>query len=262
MNNNIKQQIEKYVMEEFNNLNSLDSTEDEYYSARGSIVKEISTLVDLLQKEDINNSNSIFNDEKIKNEVTKINKEHELNIKKLDCEVRKNKDNSDLEKEKINKGYEIDNKKIENDIAKIDNDLRKINYDNEINDRKIQYDIDKLKQEVDKINKDYEIDKEKIKIEINKNDSNLIIEQRKIDSAEIKNNSDADFKNRELDMEAKRDIFSNGDRVLNVLVKLTEIGVPAIVYNVWMKRGFEFEETGTYCSNTFKNLFSKFKLGK
>ena len=262
MNNNIKSKIESYVMEEFTVLSSMDPTIDGYYSARGSIVKEISTLVDLLQKEDINNSNSIFNNEKIKNEVTKINKEHELNIKKLECEVKKNEDNFDLDKEKIKNGYEIDNKKIENDIAKIDNDLRKINYDNEINDRKIQCDIDKLQQEVDKINKDYEINKEKIQIEVKKNEDNLHIETRKIDSAEIKNNSDAEFKNRELDMDAKRDIYSNGDRVLNVLVKLTEIGVPAVIYNVWMKRGFEFEQTGTYCSNTFKNLIGKFRPGK
>ena len=34
----IKKRIEDYVMDEFDNLETLDSTEDGYYSARGSIV--------------------------------------------------------------------------------------------------------------------------------------------------------------------------------------------------------------------------------
>lgn len=262
MNNNIKSKIENYVMEEFTVLSSMDPTIDGYYSARGSIVKEISTLVDLLQKEDINNSNSIFNNDKIKNEITKIEKEHELNIKKLEYEVKKNKDNLDLEKEKINKGYEIDNKKVENEIAKLDNEMVKIKQDYDLNDKKINCEIDKLRNDVMKIDKDYEIDKEKLKIEVKKNNDNLHIESRKIESAEIKNNSDSEFKNRELNMEELKNIDSNSDKVLDVLVKLTEIAVPAIGYCVWMKRGFEFEQTGTYCSNTFKNLISKFRLTK
>lgn len=262
MNKEIKSKIEEYVKEEFSNLNSLDPTEDGYYSARNSIVKEINILVELLQKEDVNENSVKFDSMKIKNEITKIEKEHELNIKKLESEVKKNKDNLDLEKEKIKNSYEIDNKKIENDIAKIDNDLRKINYDNEIDDRKLQCDIDRLKQEIDKINNDYEINKERNQIEINKNDSNLIIEQRKIDSAEIKNNSDSDLKKEELDIKRRIDIELRNDRIIKVLVDGVTIIVPVIFYNVWMKKGFKFEETGTYCSNTFKNLIGKFKPTK
>ena len=37
------------------------------------------------------------------------------------------------------------------------------------------------------------------------------------------------------------------------------IVVPALIYNLWMKRGFEFEKEGTYTSTTFRNMFSKFK---
>ena len=35
--------------------------------------------------------------------------------------------------------------------------------------------------------------------------------------------------------------------------------VPAVLYNTWMKRGFQFEKEGTYTSTTFRNMFSKFK---
>lgn len=34
---------------------------------------------------------------------------------------------------------------------------------------------------------------------------------------------------------------------------------PMIFYGVWMKRGFKFEEKGTYTSTTFRGLFNRFK---
>jgi hypothetical protein len=262
MNSNIRLKIESQVIEAFEDLDRLNPTEDGYYSARNSIVKDINILVELLQKDDVNESNSKFNMEKIKNEITKIEKEHEINLKKIECEVTKNKDNLNLEKDKIKNSYEIDNKKIENDIAKIDNELRKIIDDKEINNRKIECDIDKIKNDVIKINQDYEINKDKIQIEITKNKDNLHLETRKIDNAEIKNNSDVDLKNKELDLNAKHDIEQRRDRVIKVLVDGATVIVPIIFYNVWMNRGFEFEETGTFTSNTFKNLFNKFKPGK
>lgn len=37
------------------------------------------------------------------------------------------------------------------------------------------------------------------------------------------------------------------------------IAAPLAFYNVWMKRGFEFEKEGTFTSQTFKGLVNKFK---
>ena len=31
---------------------------------------------------------------------------------------------------------------------------------------------------------------------------------------------------------------------------------------VWMRRGFKFEQTGVYSSTTFKQLWSKFRIGR
>lgn len=262
MNNNIKQKIEDYVMEEFKSIKALDPTEDGYRSAKSSSIKDINILVELLQKEDVNDSNIVFNNSKIKNELEKIVKEHELNIKKYECEVKKNKDTVDLEKEKINKGYEIDYKKLENEIAKIDNEMVKINKDYELNDRKIQCDIDKLKNDMIKIDKDYEINKEKNKIDSSKNKDNLHIENRKIDSSEIKNNEDSDLKREELKINARKDIELRSDRIIKLVIDGVTIIVPVIFYNVWMNRGFIFEETGTFTSNTFKNMWSRFKPNK
>lgn len=35
--------------------------------------------------------------------------------------------------------------------------------------------------------------------------------------------------------------------------------LPLVFYGVWMKRGFKFEETGTYTSTTFRGLFNRFR---
>ena len=40
------------------------------------------------------------------------------------------------------------------------------------------------------------------------------------------------------------------------------IALPLSFYAYWMRKGFKFEETGTFTSNTFKNLIQKFKPRK
>lgn len=42
-------------------------------------------------------------------------------------------------------------------------------------------------------------------------------------------------------------------------IAVLELVLPLIFYNIWMKRGLRFEETGTFTSQTFKNLFNRFK---
>ena len=41
-----------------------------------------------------------------------------------------------------------------------------------------------------------------------------------------------------------------------------EIVLPLAFYGIWMKRGFKFEETGTFTSQTFRGLFNRFKPTK
>lgn len=147
MNSKIKTEIEKYILEEFKNINHLDETQENYNGAKKDSIQNIKTLVELLQKEDVNNSNSQ-------------------------------------------------------------------------------------------------------------------LENRKIDRDEIKNNNDSKLKSEELKMNSKKDIEMRSDRIIKVIVDGATILVPIIFYNVWMNKGFKFEETGTYTSNTFKNLFSKFKPNK
>ncbi|GHV47368.1 hypothetical protein FACS189499_04750 [Clostridia bacterium] len=52
------------------------------------------------------------------------------------------------------------------------------------------------------------------------------------------------------------------ERYFRVGVEAAGIILPLIFYAFWMKRGFKFEETGTFTSTTFRGLFGRFKPTK
>lgn len=52
------------------------------------------------------------------------------------------------------------------------------------------------------------------------------------------------------------------DRWFKVAIDSAGIVLPMVFYAVWMKRGFKFEETGTFTSGTFRQLFSRFRPTK
>ena len=52
------------------------------------------------------------------------------------------------------------------------------------------------------------------------------------------------------------------DRCLRTGVAVAELVLPLAFYRTWMKRGFEFETTGSFTSTTFKNLLNRFRPTK
>ena len=52
------------------------------------------------------------------------------------------------------------------------------------------------------------------------------------------------------------------DRIIKIAVTILEVVPPLIFYGRWMKKGFKFEETGTYSSPTFRGLIRFFKPTK
>jgi len=52
------------------------------------------------------------------------------------------------------------------------------------------------------------------------------------------------------------------DRYFRLGMEAASIILPLMFYAAWMKRGFRFEETGTYTSTTFRGLFNRFKPTK
>lgn len=49
------------------------------------------------------------------------------------------------------------------------------------------------------------------------------------------------------------------DRIVKIGIASAEIVLPLIFYAVWMRRGLKFEESGTFTSQTFRGLISRFK---
>jgi len=49
------------------------------------------------------------------------------------------------------------------------------------------------------------------------------------------------------------------DRYFRLGVEAAAIILPLIFYGIWMRRGFKFEETGTFTSTTFRSLFNRFR---
>lgn len=97
---------------------------------------------------------------------------------------------------------------------------------------------------------------------------------------ENKNAKESDAKNKQLLMEAeqiteevksheqeeklKKEQLSEQvkDRYFKLGIAAAELMIPLIFYGIWMRRGFKFEENGTYTSTTFRGLFNKFKPTK
>lgn len=52
------------------------------------------------------------------------------------------------------------------------------------------------------------------------------------------------------------------ERYVRIGIATAEIVLPLIFYGIWMRKGFKFEQDGTYTSTTFRGLFSKFKPTK
>ena len=80
---------------------------------------------------------------------------------------------------------------------------------------------------------------------------------------ETKNELDFDEKydSRASDQLLKKELMNEQvkDRYFRLGVEAASILLPMMFYAVWMRRGFKFEETGTYTSTTFRGLFNRFK---
>ena len=66
------------------------------------------------------------------------------------------------------------------------------------------------------------------------------------------------------DEQLKKDQLSEQikDRYFKLGMGVAELVLPLAFYAAWMKKGFKFEENGTFTSTTFRGLFGKFKPTK
>lgn len=70
--------------------------------------------------------------------------------------------------------------------------------------------------------------------------------------------------NRNMEIDLKRNQMDEAvkDRYFRLGIAAAELVLPLVFYGIWMNRGFKFEKDGTYTSQTFRSLFSRFKPTK
>ena len=83
----------------------------------------------------------------------------------------------------------------------------------------------------------------------------LNLKERQVDGDETARANEEQLKQHQLNDQAI-------DRYVKIGVATAELVLPLVFYGIWMKRGLKFEETGTFTSQTFKNLFNRFKPTK
>lgn len=72
------------------------------------------------------------------------------------------------------------------------------------------------------------------------------------------------IENREIDQESKTAQMAESvkDRYFRYGMAAAELVLPLMFYGIWMRRGFKFEQDGTFTSQTFRGLFSRFRPTK
>ena len=173
-----------------------------------------------------------------------------------------------------NRNYAIENVKefikILQEENKIENDFKlealKIEYDK--NDKNDKNDIERSRICKDETfnNRKLDIEDKRIEIENNTNikkiENDFMINNRKLDIEEISGNESLKLKSKELAQEIIRDTMNDKVKLIDLGVQAAGIILPIMFYGSWMKKGLEFEKSGTFTSNTFKSLISKFKFMK
>ena len=156
------------------------------------------------------------------------------------------------EDDKIEYNYKLESLKIENDkndkVDKNDIERSRISKDQTFNNRKL--DIEDKRIEIEN------------KTNIKKIDNDFVINNRKLDIEEISGNESFKLKSKELAQEIVRDTMNDKVKLIDLGVQAAGIILPIMFYGSWMKKGLEFEQSGTFTSNTFKSLISKFKVMK
>lgn len=95
----------------------------------------------------------------------------------------------------------------------------------------------KLKIEEEKIQLEFEDKRERLNEEIENHEQEEKLKKRQLDEQII-------------------------DRYFKVGIAAAEIMLPLLFYASWMRKGFKFEENGTFTSTTFRGLFNRFRPTK
>ena len=118
----------------------------------------------------------------------------------------------------------------------------------------IQHLADLHKLRIDEIKAKTDADEKRLRraMDSKQHRAELTLKDRQADGDEAARANEEQFKQHQLNDQVL-------DRYVKIGVATAELVLPLVFYGVWMKRGLKFEETGTFTSQTFKNLFNRFK---
>lgn len=121
----------------------------------------------------------------------------------------------------------------------------------------IQHLADLHKLRIDEIKAKTDADEKRLRraMDSKQHRAELTLKERQADGDEAARANEEQFKQHQLNDQVI-------DRYVKIGVATAELVLPLVFYGVWMKRGLKFEETGTFTSQTFKNLFNRFKPTK
>lgn len=124
------------------------------------------------------------------------------------------------------------------DDLKVESETRRLNAEHRL----------ALKKQKDEV----ELKTRQLKLDEGRSKEELCLKKKQYEIDEAKYHDEKD--NRKDD---KKDELK--DRIFKWSIGIAELMLPIMFYNVWMKRGFQFEREGTYTSTTFRGLFNNFK---
>lgn len=118
----------------------------------------------------------------------------------------------------------------------------------------IQHLADLHKLRIDEIKAKTDADEKRLRraMDSKQHRAELTLKERQADGDEAARANEEQLKQHQLNDQVT-------DRYVRIGVATAELVLPLVFYGVWMSRGLKFEETGTFTSQTFKNLFNRFK---
>ena len=232
MKEQIKSKIENFVLKEMDKIQ--ENNESDNVGNRNYAIENVKEFIKILQEDD------------------KIEYNYKLESLKIENDKNDKNDKNDIERSRICKDETFNNRKLDIEDKRIENEnktnIKKIENDEAFNNRKL------------------DIEDKRIEIENNTNikkiENDFMINNRKLDIEEISGNESLKLKSKELAQEIIRDTMNDKVKLIDIGVQAAGIILPIMFYGSWMKKGLEFEKSGTFTSNTFKSLISKFKFMK
>lgn len=131
------------------------------------------------------------------------------------------------------------------DDLKVESENRRLNAEHRLASKRLKEELELKKRQFELEEVESKLEEEKIKEELR-----LKKKQYELDEAKYFN----DKSNR---LDDKKNELK--DRIFRWGMGIAELMLPMMFYAVWMKRGLEFEKTGTYTSTTFRGLFTNFR---